>query len=224
MRAYKILLYLYINCISAIKNTYPFLAGSYPYDPRIHTFGNVGIGGKIHAEIAPVFTKLIDVVAYDSLDIRKAVLINENRNKAIIDLCCGVGFSTSNNEESMGIDTSVEMIDKAKSLYPDKKFIVEHAEHFKPQRTWDIATCFFAFHEMPPFAWENIIINTEKFTKDKIIIVDISPNYIPSRYMLLGEPYIKEYIEHIQNVLHTHNFKENVLIPNHVHKWEKYLN
>ena len=45
----------------------------YPYDPRIHNFGNIGLGGAIHAEFAPIFTKLIDFKAYSKRDIRKEI-------------------------------------------------------------------------------------------------------------------------------------------------------
>lgn len=41
----------------------------YPYDPRIHNFGNVGLGGKIHASLARPITKLIDNAAYSGEDI-----------------------------------------------------------------------------------------------------------------------------------------------------------
>jgi SAM-dependent methyltransferase len=218
-----ILFLLLCSNIFGLKNPYYFLKRSYPYDPRIHNFGNTGVGGRIHAELVPTFTRLIDHCVYDSFDIRKSVLINEHKDKAIIDLCCGVGISTSNNDESIGIDTSPEMLAKAKLLYPEKKFELEHAEYYNPERTWDIATCFFAFHEMPPFAWENIIKNAEKFTKEKIIIVDISPEYIPSKCMLSGEPYIEDYKTNIKKSLVNLGFDENILIKNHVHRWDKFL-
>ena len=46
------------------------------YDPRIHNFGNVGIGGKFHASLARPITKIIDIAAYNGEDIRK-IIINE---------------------------------------------------------------------------------------------------------------------------------------------------
>jgi hypothetical protein len=45
-------------------------------DPRIHTFGNAGFRGAIHAALAPVSTKVIDIVAYDGQDIRSIVRVN----------------------------------------------------------------------------------------------------------------------------------------------------
>jgi SAM-dependent methyltransferase len=93
----------------------------YPFDPRIHNFGNTGLLGHIHAELAPYFTNLIDLKAYSGRNIRKEITdaLNPNKNR-ILDLCCGVGLSTANN--GFGIDTSAEMITKAKKIYREQLF------------------------------------------------------------------------------------------------------
>jgi hypothetical protein len=67
--------------------------------PDIHTLGNVGIGGSVHAAITPLATKIIDIYAYEGQDAREMVVTNLRRNKKqkglrIVDLCCGVGIST----------------------------------------------------------------------------------------------------------------------------------
>ena len=41
------------------------------YDPRIHNFGNIGLGGWIHSKIAPYATVFIDNNAYNGKDVRK---------------------------------------------------------------------------------------------------------------------------------------------------------
>lgn len=45
----------------------------YWFDDRIHTLGNYGFWGAVHAAVAPISTKIIDVVAYDGVDIRLQV-------------------------------------------------------------------------------------------------------------------------------------------------------
>ena len=45
----------------------------YWYNPTIHNFGNIGFLGTIHAVLAPVSTKVIDVLAYDGENIRSKV-------------------------------------------------------------------------------------------------------------------------------------------------------
>jgi hypothetical protein len=42
-------------------------------DARIHTLGNVGIMGGLHAASAAFATKVIDVNAYDGFDVRQQV-------------------------------------------------------------------------------------------------------------------------------------------------------
>jgi hypothetical protein len=49
------------------------MAEEYWYDSRIHSLGNVGFFGGIHAALAPLTTKLIDVIAYNGTDIRQLV-------------------------------------------------------------------------------------------------------------------------------------------------------
>jgi SAM-dependent methyltransferase len=207
------------------KNSYKYY-NNYPYNKEIHNLGNTGFTGKIHAHIAKPFTKLIDIFSYNGRNIREEIINNIPKNNTILDLCCGVGISTSSNPNCLGIDSSPEMIFQAKKNYPDKNFEFNNAEYFIPNSSNNIfnyATCFFAFHEMPPYAWSKIIKNTETFITNKIIIMDISPNYKPSKTMLTGEPYLLEYQKQIQNILKKHKFEENTLIENRVTIWEKYL-
>jgi hypothetical protein len=45
----------------------------YWHDSRIHSLGNIGFGGAVHAALAPFSTKLIDVLAYNGTDVRYLV-------------------------------------------------------------------------------------------------------------------------------------------------------
>lgn len=45
----------------------------YWFNPTIHNFGNIGFLGTIHAVLAPVSTKVIDILAYDGESIRDRV-------------------------------------------------------------------------------------------------------------------------------------------------------
>lgn len=87
----------------------------YWFHNKIHSFGNTGFLGAVHAACAPVATKLIDLVAYDKIDVRYVVSQelarivhektndnsnnksndNNNKNIAVLDLCCGIGMSTN---------------------------------------------------------------------------------------------------------------------------------
>ena len=232
---YKLaLLFLTFNPTISIKPT------KYYYDPRIHNFGNIGLGGQLHALLAPHATTIIDNKCYNSINIRQLILSKYNQefyNKheklpKIIDLCCGTGTSTAINQ--LGIDTSEAMLSEAilskaiksqtiKSQTIKSKtttqFLKGNAENYGQPQEFDTATLMFAFHEMPNYAHHKIIKNAKKITKHDIIIVDINPNYTPSALMLSGEPYLLNYKSTIHNILTKHQFSYLEYIPNHVGLW-----
>lgn len=210
--------YFLIFCIVYISDIAHIVRGydPYPYNPRMHTLGNHGLLGRVRAEIGPIFTRFVDKVVYER-NIRKEV-IESFGNKRILDIGCGTGFSTSDTPGSVGIDTSVAMVEKARREFPNKTFRVGHAEHWHLDgKVFDIISIMFCFHEIPQYNRKKIIQKYVKAAKEEIVIVDISPEYIPSKAMLMGEPYLPDYLENIREDLH--NFSEEVLIENHVHLW-----
>jgi ubiquinone/menaquinone biosynthesis C-methylase UbiE len=194
--------------------------------------GNVGLGGQLHSLLAPYATKLIDNKCYNSVNIRQAILSSYNQefyNKyervpKLIDLCCGTGTSTATDQ--LGIDSSLPMISAAQAQAQAQakqaiktQFILANAENYGQPQEFDTATLMFAFHEMPNYAHHKIIKNAKRITKHDIIIVDISPNYIPSKLMLYGEPYLINYKATIHKLLEKHQFTYLEYIPNHVGLW-----
>ena len=218
---YKLILVLLTLTFSHTYSIKP----KYYYDPRIHNMGNVGLGGQLHSLLAPYATKLIDDKCYNSVNIRQAILSKYNKefyNKyeripKLIDLCCGTGTSTMTNQ--LGIDSSEAMISAATLSAKQAKFILANAENYGQPQEFDTATLMFAFHEMPNYAHHKIIKNAKRITKHDIIIVDISPNYSPSKLMLYGEPYLLNYKATIQDLLQKHQFTYLEYIPNHVGLW-----
>jgi len=198
----------------------------YYYDTRIHNFGNIGLGGKIHSLVAPYATTMIDNKCYNSVNIRQLILSKYNQEfykkheklPKLIDLCCGTGTSTVTNQ--LGIDTSEAMIYKAQSqAKAQTQFLIGNAENYGQQDEFDTATIMFAFHEMPNYAHHKIIKNAKKITKHDIIIMDIDPSYSPSKLMLSGEPYLLNYKNTIHKLLTEHQFSYIEYIPNHVGLW-----
>ena len=133
----------------------------YYYNPKIHNFGNIGLGGKIHANLANFATKQIDNMRYNNRNIRKEIYESYvDKNYTILDLCCGIGISTAPN--NVGIDTSLEMLDVAKqnNIKENKNLdIILECRDYIPNEEFDIVTCMFAFHEMPLEAQLNVIKN-----------------------------------------------------------------
>lgn len=196
----------------------------YYYNPKMHSFGNIGFGGKIHATIAPYASRAIDILRYDGRNIREEIMQPYvDGNKTILDMCCGVGISTAKN--AIGIDTSVEMLKVARQIdynnYKNRQFYFGNAETHRPSIPIDIVSCMFAFHEMPLNAQIRVLHNALMIAKEEVIIVDISPNYKnknPPKIMLAGEPYLIKYLNNIERILY--DFEETVYIENHVHVWK----
>ena len=187
-------------------------------DPRIHLFGNMGVRGGLHAALAPLSTRLIDRVAYEGVDLRASVLgAHAEGKEKVADLCCGVGMST----RDVGVDTSAQMVGMARLLeargrekeWGTKKkgvrgagrvgrgvgrreFEVGNAETWGETGAYDASTCMFAMHEMPRDARRRVLSNMLRIS-DQAICVDISPDYTPSASMLWGEPFLLEYLSHI---------------------------
>ena len=188
----------------------------YPYDPRIHNFGNHGTLGSVHSLIAPLFTLYTDTTIYGR-NLRKEIVDAEGADKTILDVGCGTGFSTSATHGSKGLDVSNEMLSTAKAIFPNKDFEQGHIEEWVPDKQYDIVTMMFLFHEVPQEHRINIIEKLKLIAREKILVVDISPNYSPSELMLTGEPYIKDYLKNIRGDLS--DFDEEIIIANHVHAW-----
>ena len=188
----------------------------YPYNPNIHTIGNHGFMGRVHAEIAPLFIEFTERVIYDE-HIRQSIIEELSEDKSILDIGCGVGISTSNSKGSLGIDSSMPMIEKAKMLFPNKSFALGNGEHLKFEKRFDVVTTMFCFHEIPQQSRKHLIAKCLEYAKEMVVIVDISPNYLPNKHMLAGEPYLPDYLANISDDLG--DFEETVLVPNHVHKW-----
>lgn len=185
----------------------------YWYNPDIHNLGNIGNLGTLHSLSTPLFTKMIDNVVYKGVNIRKQVYNTFEGD--VVDMCCGTGFSTKPG--ATGVDTSTEMLRFSNLFNPGSIYKFGNAETFGKDLEFDIVSCMFSFHEIPEEGHFNIIDNFIRISRKKIVIVDISNSYKPSKMMLSGEPYILDYISKIDNTLH--DFNKIKLIDKHVDMW-----
>lgn len=189
--------------------------GPYWYNPKIHTFGNVGVSGAFHAAITPFVTRLIDNKAYSGRDVRKE--IHSTLEGSVLDICCGTGFSTKPG--NTGIDTSFEMLKFTNLFNPGCNYLFGNAENYGQDNEFDFVTCMFAFHEIPTYAHGKIIRNSMRVVKKEIVIVDISTDYKPSNLMLSGEPYITNYLKNIDKTMYNYGFEKQILIKDSVNVW-----
>lgn len=187
----------------------------YYYNPNIHNLGNIGVGGKIHATLAPIARRMIDHISYNGIDIRKDIM-SEYEDMKVLDMCCGIGDSTF--KYGTGIDTSNEMINMAKFINRNNNFYKANAETYIPDENFDVVSCMFALHEMPASAQYRLINNAIKIAKKEVILVDIASNYTPKEIMIAGEPYLIDYLNNIDTILR--NFEKIEYIPEHVAIWK----
>ncbi len=61
------------NAVARRRFGYDDMPSEYWFDNRIHSLGNIGPFGGLHAAVAPLATKLIDNSAYDGEDVRTRV-------------------------------------------------------------------------------------------------------------------------------------------------------
>ena len=174
----------------------------YWYDPRIHNLGNRGLMGGLHAAMAPLATRIIDQVAYDGVDVRASVLHAHTRDDdTILDLCCGTGTSTA--PRGLGVDTSSEMIAMARlcGSGDGRMYMEGNAETWGKHDAYqvDVVTLMFALHEMPRNGRVAVLRNVMHLAQRKAIIVDIAPDYVASPAMLSGEPFLNDYLTHIED-------------------------
>ena len=201
----------------------------YWFDPRIHSFGNTGPLGKFHSLVAPIATKLIDKLAYDGHNVRKEVGAmlaklaslepNQTEPPKILDLACGVGFSTRALSQTLpddalivGLDTSPEMLGMAKWINQLVGFFKHKLSHYVrgnaertrfKNNTFNMVTCMYAFHEVPKIGRLRILREARRILKPGgfLALIDIAPGYQPSKTMLSGEPYVLEFQKNIQKQL-----------------------
>ena len=190
------------------------------YDNRIHNFGNVGLGGKLHAYMAPHTSKIIDRISYNNENIRlKSIygcksFVNDDKLK-ILDMGCGVGISTKSIELMYprsyitGIDCSVSMLNncpKYTSIDFKKGFV--HKTKYD-DNLFDFINCMFLFHEVPNNGRKDIFDEINRILKPGgyLNILDIRLNYEPNKFMLSGEPFLLDYLSNFENEINNIPFQ-----------------
>lgn len=154
-------------------------------------------------------------------NVRQNVINAQGNHKSILDIGCGVGFSTSSSQGSLGIDTDPESLFKAKRIFPEKNFEFGDVLFWKPRHKYDVVTSMFYLHENPRYIRKKIIELALQSAKERIIFVDFSPEYSVSQDESKDKPYLKNYLRQCREELR--DFEEHVIIEGKVHIWIKNL-
>ena len=207
---------------------------SSPFHRNIHNFGNVGIGGRVHAVFARLATDMIDRMAYKGRVMRRELADRAARavppTAKVLEVGCGVGTLTNELERVFtnvtAIDTSQEMLDAARCTHATLVRLngVDAAQVLG--RDHDLVIVSMVMHEMPSLAYHEFVdALVEAAPHGKVWIVDIHEDYKPSAMMQSGEPYVLDYLANItvtlreiarraHRTLNTHS-----IIEGHVRLW-----
>lgn len=94
-----------------------------------------------------------------------------------------------------------------------------------PNKSYDLVTVMYAFHEAPHQGRENILKEARRLLSPGglLAVVDISTQYQPSVQMLRGEPYVQEYQKNIHRQLSSisgfERPKYKDIVPQHLGMW-----
>lgn len=151
----------------------------------------------------------------DTSHVRDLVIEVQGANKSILDIGCGHGYSTSPYPGCLGIDTNRATIEKAMKTFPNKNFKVE----FLPQTNekYDVVTCMFHLHDIPRFKRRKLIKAATELAIERVVIVDVCPEYKANSEFLKRKPFIKTYFENCREDLK--GFIETSLVKGLLHIW-----
>lgn len=158
----------------------------------------------------------------DTTRVRELVLRAQGGNKKILDIGCGQGYSTAVSQGSVGIDAELRNIRNAKKLFPDKTFkqgILSSVEH---NDEYDVVTCMFYFHKIPQFLRKMIIENALNIAKERVVILDVSPDYEAGREMFKQSTFLPDYYKNCRDDLSE--FTETKLMDGILSIWIYELN
>lgn len=151
------------------------------------------------------------------INIRKFVIDLQGKNKRILDIGCGNGDSTSNGKGCLGIDNNRDAIDAAIQKYPDKSFRLGVITSWKPEENYDITTSMFYLHKLNAYKRKQIISVAKRCAGERVIILDISPDYQPNERMIEENPHLIDFLANSRKEMA--GFTEHTIIQDNISMW-----
>ena len=184
----------------------------------------MGVLGAVHAGVAPLFTRGIVLFAYDNIDLRGHVLAQLGASRAArldnpvaahtvrlaVDLGCGTGTMTRALTKGLprarvlAFDTSDEMLGVANALTaerwaPRRASNTRAATRAPPLATGsaDVVAISFVLHEAPDHGAAHPRRGAAAARAGRHARRRRHRAFEPSPMMLIGEPYVHGYQQHI---------------------------
>lgn len=151
------------------------------------------------------------------VNIRKFVIDLQGKNKRILDIGCGVGDSTSDGKGCLGIDNDRDALVNAMKKYPDKNFRLGVITSWKPEQKYDITTSMFYLHNLDASKRKNIINVAKNCATERVVILDVSPDFKPCGELIKEKPYLLDFIENSREELS--DFTEHTMVEDNISMW-----
>jgi SAM-dependent methyltransferase len=151
------------------------------------------------------------------INIRKFVIDLQGKNKRILDIGCGNGDSTSNGKGCLGIDNNRDAIDAAIKKHPDKSFKLGVITSWKPEENYDITTSMFYLHKLNASKRKQIISVAKRCADERVVILDVSPDFQPSERMIEENPYLIDFL--VNSRKEMADFTEHTMIQDNISMW-----
>jgi len=153
----------------------------------------------------------------DSTKVRNLIIEAQGPNKRILDIGCGLGYSTSGSPGCLGVDRSKKSIKKAKKLFPEKRFRHSLKPKVLNDEKYDVVTCMFYLNELPRIVRKDTIQAAIDLAEERVVIVDIPPEYDPNNDLLKSHKYLNDYIKNCRDELSE--FNEQVYVDGLLNIW-----
>ena len=153
----------------------------------------------------------------DSTKVRNLIIEAQGPNKRILDIGCGLGYSTSDSPGCLGVDRSKKSIKKAKKLFPEKRFRHSLKPKVLNDEKYDVVTCMFYLNELPRIVRKDTIQAAIDLAEERVVIVDIPPEYDPNNDLLKSHKHLNDYIKNCRDELSE--FNEQVYVDGLLNIW-----
>lgn len=153
----------------------------------------------------------------DTTKVREMIIESQGQNKRILDVGCGLGYSTSDAVGCMGIDRNKYIVEKAQKLFPKKKFRHSLVNGQFPDESYDVVTCMFYLNNLPQYLRKKTIESAIDLAEERVVVLDVDPDYEPHHDLLRSRIHLKDYKENCRDDLF--GFSEYVLVDGLLNIW-----
>ena len=182
--------------------------------PHVHTMGNTGALGMMHAWLLPLIWLWIRHSTFDGLDVREVALKNVAdlehypKHSLAVDLGTSTGGMARtlrcNGFSTVGVDTSATMLGLARIYSPNIPFYKGNVCTCELPRA-SIYTLSFLMHEMPMEAQYMALRNALRRRNQNgcVCVIDIHPDVVVKHTYTGYEPFLQDYLKNIENVIRS---------------------